>query len=69
MCVSLTNICADLRIEKGVKVHTIKEVLFFLVQLFWMLQNAVILASIVPRKSRTLDALLHEAAGLEARTG
>lgn len=69
MCVSLTNISADQQIEKGMKVHTIKEVIFFfLVQLFWMLQDAVIFTAIILRKGSTWDALLCEASSLETRT-
>lgn len=50
------------------KVHTTEEVPFFLVQLFWMLQDAVVFASIIPRKGRTFAALLCEAVSLETRT-
>lgn len=72
MCVSLTTIGADHQIKKGMQVHTIKEVLFFccclvLVQLFSMLQDAVIFAFIIPR-GRIWGALLCEAASLETRT-
>lgn len=68
MCVCLTCIGADHQTEKGMKVHTVKEVdFFFLVRLFWMLQDAVIFASIISKKGRSLCALLCEAASLETR--
>lgn len=50
------------------KVHAIMEVpSFFFFQLFWMLEDAAIFASIIPKEGRTSCSLLSETASLETR--